>query len=56
MVVTEDTVNAVFATKDKATVEALFKVVGLQAVKPVIEDFDPAQAARDLADLVSEPA
>jgi hypothetical protein len=51
-VVTNETLAAVFTTKKLEVVEALFSVVGLTAYKPVVADFDPAEAAKELAEMV----
>lgn len=51
-VVSDETLDAVFATKKKEVVEALFKVVSTTAYKPVVTDFDPAEAMKAVAELV----
>lgn len=51
-IITEEAMDAVFATKDEDTIRAMMPIVATQAIKPTVPNFDPLSAMKMIADLL----
>jgi hypothetical protein len=51
-IVTDASIEAVFATKNEDTIRAMLPVVCTQAIKPVMPNFDPIKALKRVAEML----